>query len=462
MIDAARTDRLLTGWGRTAPSRATVVRPADVAAIAAELVSPSPRGVLPRGLGRSYGDVAQNGGGIVLDMTGLAGVEVFDDRVGTITALAGTSLDTILRIIVPRGWFLPVTPGTRFVTLGGAIANDVHGKNHHVDGGIGDHVSAFDLVTADGIERSVTSTSDPETFAATVGGMGLTGVITRATLRLLPIETSRVRVDTERAADLDDLMARMTSGDDRYRYSVAWVDGLARGRALGRSVLTRGDHATLEELGDRWSGDALAFDPRTLPSVPAVMPNVVTPITARVFNELWFRKAPLHELGRIVPMAPFFYPLDAVGDWNRLYGSRGFVQYQFVVRFGEESTVRDAIERLAASGSASFLAVLKRFGPGRGMLSFPIEGWTLALDIPARRGHLSELLDGLDHRVADAGGRVYLAKDARLDPGLLAAMYPELAQAEAIRSALDPANVFRSDLARRLGIGAPTRRVVHA
>ncbi len=462
MMGAGREERLLTGWGRTAPSRATVVWPADVAAIATELESPSRRGVLPRGLGRSYGDVAQNGGGVVLDMTGLAGVEAFDERAGTITALAGTSLDVVLRVIVPRGWFLPVTPGTRFVTLGGAIANDVHGKNHHVDGGIGDHVSTFDLVTADAIERSVTSTSDPETFAATVGGMGLTGVITRATLRLLPIETSRMRVDTERAADLDDLMARMTSGDDRYRYSVAWVDGLARGRALGRSVLTRGDHATLEELGDRWSGDALAFDPRTLPSVPPLMPNVVTPVTARVFNELWFRKAPLHERGRIVPMSPYFYPLDAVGDWNRLYGPRGFVQYQFVVPFGEESTVRDAIERLAASGSASFLAVLKRFGPGRGMLSFPIEGWTLALDIPARSDHLGELLDGLDRRVADAGGRVYLAKDARLDPGLLAAMYPELARAEAIRSALDPSNVFRSDLARRLRIGSPMRREVHA
>jgi decaprenylphospho-beta-D-ribofuranose 2-oxidase len=461
-MDAERQERLLTGWGRTAPSRATVVRPADVAAIVAELESPSHRGVLSRGLGRSYGDVAQNGGGVVLDMTSLAGVEALDEQAGTISALAGTSLDTILRVIVPRGWFLPVTPGTRFVTLGGAIANDVHGKNHHVDGGIGNHISAFNLVTADGVERSVTSASDPETFAATVGGMGLTGVITRAMLRLLPIETSRMRVDTERATDLDDLMARMTSGDDRYRYSVAWVDGLARGRALGRSVLTRGDHATLEELGDRWSGDALSFGPRTLPSVPAVMPNVVTPITARVFNELWFRKAPAHELGRIVPLAPFFYPLDAVGDWNRLYGSRGFVQYQFVVPFGEESTVRDAIERLAASGSASFLAVLKRFGPGRGMLSFPIEGWTLALDIPARRGHLRELLDGLDRRVADAGGRVYLAKDARLDPGLLAAMYPELERADSIRSALDPTNVFRSDLARRLGIGASLRREVHA
>ena len=462
MTGAEREERLLSGWGRTAPSRATVVRLSDVAAVTTELRSPPRRGVLPRGLGRSYGDVAQNAGGVVLDMTGLAGIETFDEGAGTITALAGTSLDAILRVTVPRGWFLPVTPGTRFVTLGGAIASDIHGKNHHVDGALGDHIAAFDLVTADGVVRSVTSDGDPETFAATVGGMGLTGVITRATIRLLPIETSRMCVDTERAGDLDDLMARMTSGDDRYRYSVAWVDGLARGRALGRSVLTRGDHATLAELGDRWSGEALAFDPRSLPSVPPMMPNVVTPIAARVFNEVWFRKAPRWEHGRITPLAPFFYPLDAVGDWNRLYGPRGFVQYQFVVPFGEESTVRSAIERLAAFGSASFLAVLKRFGPGRGMLSFPIEGWTLALDLPARRGHLSELLDGLDRRVADAGGRVYLAKDARLDPGLLAAMYPELEQAETIRRALDPANVFRSDLARRLGIGAPARREVLA
>ena len=458
MIEAEGEERLLTGWGRTAPSRATVVRPSDEAAIIPKLAAPSRRGVLARGLGRSYGDVAQNGGGVVLDMTALACVEAFDERAGSITALAGTSLDAILRVIVPRGWFLPVTPGTRFVTVGGAIANDVHGKNHHVDGGIGDHVSAFDLVTADGSTRSVTTTSDPETFAATVGGLGLTGVISRATMQLLPIETSRMRVDTERVGDLDDLMARMTSGDDRYRYSVAWVDGLARGRALGRSVLTRGDHATLVELGDRRTGDALAFAPHALPSVPGVMPNVITPMTARLFNEVWFRKAPRREVGRIVPMVPFFYPLDAVGDWNRLYGRRGFLQYQLVVPFGSESTVRDAIERLATSGSASFLAVLKRFGPGRGMLSFPIEGWTLALDIPARTGSLGELLDDLDRRVADAGGRVYLAKDARLDPGLLAAMYPQLERTEAIRSALDPASVFRSDLARRLGIGAPARR----
>ncbi|MGZ6545729.1 MAG: FAD-binding oxidoreductase, partial [Actinomycetota bacterium] len=174
MIGVDREERLLTGWGRTAPSRATVVHPADEAGIGAELVSPSRRGVLPRGLGRSYGDVAQNGGGVVLDMTGLAGVEAFDEQTGTITALAGTSFDAILRVIVPRGWFLPVTPGTRFVTLGGAIANDVHGKNHHVDGGIGDHVSALDLVTADGVARSMTAVSDPDAFDATVGGMGLT------------------------------------------------------------------------------------------------------------------------------------------------------------------------------------------------------------------------------------------------------------------------------------------------
>jgi decaprenylphospho-beta-D-ribofuranose 2-oxidase len=225
-------------------------------------------------------------------------------------------------------------------------------------------------------------------------------------------------------------------------------------------VLTRGDHATVEEVGDRRSGDALSFNPRSLASVPPMTPNIVSPITARVFNELWFRKSPRREVGRIVPMVPFFYPLDAIGDWNRLYGRRGFVQYQFVVPFGEESTVRNAIERLAASGSASFLVVLKRFGPGRGMLSFPIEGWTLAMDIPARRDHLGELLDDLDRSVVDAGGRVYLAKDARMDRALLPAMYPELARVDGVRSSVDPANVFRSDLARRLAIGSPARREV--
>ena len=457
MTGAVET-QLLSGWGRTAPSSARVLRPGSASAVADAMAAAGPRGTLPRGLGASYGDIAQNAGGTVLDMTALAGIEELDAEAGTLTAMAGESLDRILRAIVPRGWFLPVTPGTRFVTLGGAIANDVHGKNHHAEGGIGDHLAGFDLVTPDGAERTVTLESDPGLFAATLGGMGLTGVITRATIRLLSIETSRVRLDTERADDIDDLMARMEAGDAAYRYSVAWVDCLAKGRSLGRAVLTRGDHAAPEELPHAQRVAPLRYAPQGLPSFPPGLPGLINTFTARAFNEVWFRKAPREERGRIVPIAPFFYPLDAVGEWNRVYGRRGLVQYQFAVPFGQEAVVRYALERLSKAGCPSFLAVLKRFGAGRGMLSFPIPGWTLALDVPAGRRGLAELLDDLDRQVVAAGGRVYLAKDSRLDAAMVPAMYPELDRWREVRESVDPDRRMRSDLDRRLSLRPEVRR----
>lgn len=444
--------QLLSGWGRTSPSRARVVAVRDAVEAAAALASSPRRGVLARGLGRSYGDVAQNAGGIVLDMNALSGIEELDVHAGTLTALAGTSLASILERIVPARWFLPVTPGTRFVTLGGAIANDVHGKNHHRDGGLGDHVISLDLLTPGGEVRTVTPTDHPAVFGATLGGLGLTGIILRATIRLLSIETSRVRVDTDRADHLDDLMTRMESDDASYRYSVAWVDALATGAHLGRAVLTRGDNATLGELGPKDQHDPLGFAPKALPSIPPGVPGLVTPFTAGVFNQAWFRKAPRRERGRILPLAPFFYPLDAVGDWNRLYGRRGFVQYQFVVPFGAESVIYEVLRALSAARCASMLAVLKRFGPGRRMLSFPSLGWTLALDLPAAQPALGGLLDRFDRRVADVGGRVYLAKDARLDPALLSTMYPDLERWREVRRDLDPRGLLRSDLARRLDL----------
>ncbi|MGZ4150075.1 MAG: D-arabinono-1,4-lactone oxidase, partial [Actinomycetota bacterium] len=248
---------------------------------------------------------------------------------------------------------------------------------------------------------------------------------------------------------------RMEAGDDAYRYSVAWIDCIASGRALGRGVLTRGDHASVSELPARAARLPLAFAPTTLPGVPPATPKVVSAATARAFNEAWFRKAPRERHGEIRSLAPFFYPLDAVGSWNRLYGRHGFVQHQFVVPFGEEAVLQRVIERLVARRVASLLGVLKRFGPGTGLLSFPIEGWTLALDLPAAQPALRALLAGIDREVADAGGRVYLAKDARLDPSLLAAMYPELDRWRELRDRLDPHHVWRSDLARRLGIDAP-------
>ncbi len=384
-----------------------------------------------------------------------AGDIVLDPATGLVTVGAGVSIDDLLRVIVPRGFFIPVTPGTRFVTIGGAIASDIHGKNHHVDGSIGNHIESITMLLADGSTTVIGPHHDPQLFWATVGGMGLTGVMLDATIRLFPIETSRMRVDTSRVADLDTLLATMSDGDDEVRYSVAWIDLVAKGRHLGRSVLSRGDHARLTELDARQAITPLAYGPHQVISVPPIVPpmGVLNHATVAAFNEFWFRKAPLRRTGEIQGIGAFFHPLDLVGSWNRLYGSRGMVQYQFVVPFGEEEAMRTVVERLSASGAASFLAVLKRFGAANAApLGFPIAGWTLALDVPGSSRGLGDLLHGLDRIVLDAGGRHYFAKDAHMTPDAVRRGYPRLDEWKAIRDQVDPHQVWQSDLGRRLGL----------
>ncbi|QCX78692.1 putative decaprenylphosphoryl-beta-D-ribose oxidase [Streptomyces sp. YIM 121038] len=442
----------LSGWGRTAPTAARLVRPRSREEAVAALRACGERGGIARGLGRAYGDAAQNAGGAVLDMTGLDRVHTIDADTGTVVCDAGVSLHHLMEVLLPLGWFVPVTPGTRYVTVGGAIGADIHGKNHHVSGSFSRHVRSFDLLTADGTVRAVKPGS--KLFNATAGGMGLTGVILKAKLRCLPVETSFMSVDTERATDLDDLMARLTATDHRYRYSVAWIDLLARGAATGRAVLTRGDHAPLDALSERARRDPLAFRPRRLPAAPAFLPEgLLHRTTVGLFNELWYRKAPRSRTAEIQRVSSFFHPLDGVPHWNRVYGKGGFLQYQFVVGHGQEETLRRVVRRIARHRCPSFLAVLKRFGDADpGWLSFPVPGWTLALDIPAHLPGLARLLDGLDEEVAAAGGRVYLAKDSRMRPDVLTAMYPQLPAFRALRAELDPGNVFRSDLSRRLDL----------
>ncbi|HEV3227838.1 MAG TPA: FAD-binding oxidoreductase [Solirubrobacteraceae bacterium] len=474
--DATSADgrRLLAGWGRTAPSLAQVRRIDRVADAERLLRSPPRRGLIARGLGRAYGDAAQNSGGQVLDMRGLRAAAQPDEQ-GLISVGAGLSLGELIDHALPRGWFPSVVPGTRHVTIGGAIAADIHGKNHHRDGCFTRYVESLHLLTAAGNRFAVSPGGEPGVFAATAGGMGLTGVIVQATLRLMPVETSWMKAHTARLRDLDQALAEMASGDDDHRYSVAWIDCLARGAALGRSVLIRGDHAAENDLPSSRRAPAPSPLPRARLVAPPWAPSgLLRRSTVAAFNELYFHRSPRVASERLVPLHSFFFPLDAVEGWNRLYGWRGLLQYQFVVPFGAEAGLRRALELLSAHGAPAFLAVLKRFGPGGSpeaawpnratpgpghtalgpdhpTLSFPMGGWTLALDLPATPD-LGPVLGQLDELVARSGGRVYLAKDSRLRPELLEAMYPQLAQWQEVCARLDPGGVMRSDLGRRLGL----------
>jgi decaprenylphospho-beta-D-ribofuranose 2-oxidase len=378
-------------------------------------------------------------------------VHAFDVTTGVITVDAGLDLDALMRMAVPFGWFVPVTPGTRYVTVGGALAADIHGKNHHVDGSFANHVESFVVQTPKGDQR-VTPNTDPELFWTTAGAMGLTGVVTELTLRLIPIETAYLSVDTERGTDVDDVMARMVANDDQYRYSVAWVDCVPTGAGLGRGILMRGDHARVDQLPKRRQSRALVYSADVKLAAPPWMPSgLLNHRTIGAMNEVWFRKAPKHRTGHIESIPTFFHPLDFIAGWNRAYGTRGFVQYQYVVPDAAADAVLRSLEIVSRGAAPSFVSVLKRFGPGNpGPLSFPAPGWTLALDFPAGTPDLAALLRTLDELVIDAGGRVYLAKDARMTPDVVRRMYPHLDRLAAVRDRVDPNRVMQSDLARRL------------
>jgi decaprenylphospho-beta-D-ribofuranose 2-oxidase len=450
--------RHLTGFGRTAPTTALVTPVAAEADVLAALREPGPRGITARGLGSSYGDPAQNAGGRVLDMTGLDRIHSIsrdsDPATGTAVVDAGVSLDTLMRAALPFGLWVPVLPGTRQVTVGGAIAADVHSKNHHSTGSFGSHVRSMDLATADGEVHTLTPDGpESELFWATLGGMGLTGVVLRATLALKGCESAYFVVDTDRTDDIDELMALLTDGsDDRYTYSAAWFDTTTTGANLGRAVLTRGSLARLDELPAKQARRPLKFDAPQLLRFPDVFGSrgVANPTTLRAFSELWWRKAPRRERDAVQNITAFLQPLDVFADWNRVFGKRGFLQYQFIVPLGAEDTFRYIVERIARSPHASGLNVLKRFGAGnRAPLSFPAPGWTITVDFPIADG-LSQLCDELDELVLGAGGRHYLAKESRTSPAAIRAGYPRLDEWRQVRAAADPHGVFTSDLARRL------------
>lgn len=446
--------RTLAGWGRFVPQPCQVFRPEQARQIASILRTGGQPHYIARGLGRSYGDAAVNEGGGVIDFTRLNRMMNFDPASGILECEAGVSLAEILEVFLPRGWFLPVTPGTKYVTVGGAIAHDVHGKNHHRDGSFSQFVVDFGLYTPHGDVVLCSRENDPDLFWATVGGAGLTGVILTARIRLQQVATAYISVDYYKAKDLDDALSTMEASDARYQYSVAWVDCLAGGASLGRSVLMRGNHATQADLLAPLSAHPLRLPRLRKSTVPVDCPGfVLNPLNIRAFNTLFYG---MHKTvqGEIIDIDHYFYPLDRIHQWNRLYGKNGFVQYQVALPCDQARGLVRILERLSASRRASFLAVLKRFGDGGpGLLSFPMRGYTLTLDIPNRKG-LMPFLHELDAILLEHGGRLYLAKDALAAPETIAEMYPNLRRFDEIKGRVDPDDRLSSTLARRLCIVA--------
>ncbi|MDB5582218.1 MAG: FAD-binding oxidoreductase [Bradyrhizobium sp.] len=415
-----RTDIL--SWGRTPRTAMRVARPSfpdELFPLVKQGAAP-PHGLLAGGLRRSYGDSCLNDGGALIEMTGLDRFIRFDRTSGLVEAEAGVSLAAILNVAIPAGFFLPVTPGTKFVTLGGAIANDVHGKNHHRAGTFGRWIRSLTLLRSDGSEHIVAAEDTTGLFAATVGGLGLTGVITRAALQLVPIASSDMATETIPFGNLKEFFALSAESDASHDYTVAWIDCLAKGDSLGRGIFTRARHASDGELRAKPPGG---------PAVPFDAPGfLLNRLTIAAFNEAYFRLAGRARQATL-SYDPFFYPLDAIGGWNRLYGPRGFFQYQSVVPPGVAAEATAEMLRIIAdAGQGSFLAVLKTFGDvvSPGLLSFPMQGTTLALDFANRGGPTLWLLDRLDAIVREAGGRLYPAKDGRLPPAMFRAGYPAL------------------------------------
>lgn len=443
----------LSGWGRFPVQECEVWRPERYHDLMLR------EGAMTlRGQGRSYGDAALNeNGNVVLNARVNRFIE-FNPDTGLLRTEPGVTLEEIVSVCLPHGWFLPVTPGTKYVSIGGCVAADVHGKNHFRDGSFGAAVQAFELLTADGARLSCTRDNNSELFFATLGGMGLTGVIGEVTLQLRRVESAWMKVRQKRSPDLERVFADLADGDPEDEYRVAWIDCLARGRRLGRSVTMSARHARMDDLSGTRRGQPLVVALRRKRTLPFNFPGwALNSLSIGVFNRLYYAR----EGARGGPFASdydrYFYPLDAIAHWNRMYGKRGFVQYQCVLPTDTAfDGMREILERLSRSRRPSFLAVLKRLGEeSGGLLSFPMPGYTLALDLPLRGRRLLPLLDELDRVVVEKGGRVYLAKDARLSAQAFRQMYPRLDDWLAIKGRIDPDNRFTSSLARRLGLETP-------
>jgi decaprenylphospho-beta-D-ribofuranose 2-oxidase len=390
---------------------------------------------------------------LVIDMTPLNRIHHIDPDTAIVDLDGGVSLDAAMRAVLPQGLWVPVLPGTRQVTIGGAIAADIHGKNHHSHGSFGNHIVSIDLLKADGTVATLTPNgADAELFWATVAGMGLTGIVLRARIKMKRTETAYFIADHDRTRNLDETMELLTGGSDEgYHYSMSVPDTISTGIRMGRAGFTRGSLATLDQLPPKLRRNPLRFNAPQLFTVPDIFPNgLVNGLTSRIAAELAYHVYPKHGRGTIQNLTQFYHPLDLLGEWNRAYGTEGFLQYQFSIPFGAEQQLADIIWTIAHSGHRSFLNVFKRMGAGnRAPLSWPHPGFMLSLDFPVKRG-IGAFFDGLDERVLDAGGRLYFAKDSRAKAHLIPQMYPRLDEWRATRAKADPSGVFMSDLARRL------------
>lgn len=427
------------GWGRYPQQDAYLHAPASCASL--ELTAKQQNSVLARGMGRSYGDSANALN--VLQTTYINHFIEFDKATGKLTAEAGITLREILEVIVPNGWFLPVTPGTSYVTLGGAIASDVHGKNHHLAGTFGQHVTSFNILLGTGEVVTTSPQQHADLFHATCGGMGLTGIIISATIQLLPIRSSLISQKTIKADCIEEACEVFESNSDAT-YSVAWIDCLSKGKSLGRSVIMLGEHS--EQGG-------LEIDTRQKVSVPFSTPSaLLNSLTMKAFNTAYWHKSK-HNLSQTVGLMPYFYPLDAVGEWNKLYGKKGFVQFQCVVpKLDGVVNMRRLLTEISNSGEGSFLAVLKQFGIANlNLLSFPTEGYTLALDFKVSEEAIMTVKK-LEDMVLEMGGRLYLTKDAVMQESTFKATYPNWQVFEEVREQYGAIGKFSSTQSKRLGL----------
>lgn len=439
----------ITNWGKFPMIEGSLVQPNTQKQLTREAET---GGWIARGMGRCYGDSSLSG--LMLGSGRLNRFLEFDEAKGILTCEAGVTFEDILAVFVPRGWFPPVTPGTKFVSMGGAIASDVHGKNHHKEGSISNYILSFELLTAKGELLNCSRNENSELFWATLGGMGLTGFVLRLRLQLKKIETSHIRVSSYKTRNLAETLALLNEFETAT-YTVAWTDCLQKGNSLGRSLFMQGEHASLSELTGKIPAEKVLAVPQKLKlTVPFDFPAfALNAFSVKAFNFLYYNKQLSKSKTFLSDYDSFFYPLDAIYHWNRIYGKRGFTQYQFVIpkENGYEG-LKHIIEKIAFHKMGSFLVVLKTFGKQESpYLGFPREGYTLAMDFPIE-ARLFPFLDELDKIVLAYGGRVYLTKDVRLSPETFAQMYPNLPKFQQLLRNLDPERRIRSLQSERLGI----------